>query len=138
MITLDGSKAGSKGTAPIFQDDFGLPSLFALVRADNFFKKHQLKNKVSLILSGGLVNPGDFLKAIAMGANAVYIGGISLFAMSQTQVLKSIPWEPSEWYSIKDIFKTNLINKEQKPGRLPAFCNEEIKDAVRPGRTFMK
>lgn len=37
VITLDGSKAGSKGTAPIFQDDFGLPSLFALVRADNFF-----------------------------------------------------------------------------------------------------
>jgi glutamate synthase domain-containing protein 2 len=134
VITLDGSKAGSKGTAPIFQDDFGLPSLFALVRADNFFKKHQLKNKVSLILSGGLVNPGDFLKAIAMGANAVYIGGIALFAMSHTQVLKSIPWEPPpEVVFYKGHFQNKFdVNKGAK--NLAGFlrsCNEEIKDAVR-------
>jgi len=49
---------------------------------------------VSLLITGGLATPGDFLKAVALGADAVYIGSIALFAMAHTQVLKAFPWEP--------------------------------------------
>lgn len=134
FLTLDGSNAGSKGTAPILQDDFGLPTLFAVVRAANFLKKHELNNKVSLIVSGGLVTPGDYLKAIALGANAVYIGTIALFAMSHTQVLKPFPWEPPPeliWYKGKYQSKLNVEKGAKTLANYLISCNKEIKDAVK-------
>jgi len=134
VITIDGSQAGSKGTAPILQDDFGLPTLFALNRANNYFKRHNLKNKVSLIITGGLYNPGDFLKALALGADAVYIGSTALFAMSHTQVLKAIPWEPPPeivFYKGKFQQKFNVDKGAKSLAKFLKACNEEIKEGVR-------
>lgn len=134
FFTIDGSNAASKGTSPILQDDFGLPTLFAIVRATNFIKKHKLKNKVSLIVSGGLANPGDYLKAIALGADAVYIGSIALFAMGHTQVLKPFPWEPPPelvWYKGKYQSKLDINKGAKNLANYLISCNEEIKDAVK-------
>lgn len=111
-----------------------MPTLFAIVRAANFIKKHELKNKVSLIVSGGLANPGDYLKAIALGADAVYIGSIALFAMSHTQVLRSLPWEPPPeliWYKGKYHSKLDVDKAAKNLANYLFSCNEEIKDAVR-------
>ncbi|MFZ5753083.1 MAG: FMN-binding glutamate synthase family protein [Bacillota bacterium] len=134
VIALDGSEAATKGTAPVLQDDFGLPTLFALTRATNYFQKHGLKDKVSLIMAGGLATPGNFLKAIALGADAVYIGSIALFAMSHTQVLKSIPWEPPTgvvFYKGKFQHKLNVNKGAKNLANFLEACNEEIKEAVR-------
>ncbi|WP_066632709.1 FMN-binding glutamate synthase family protein [Desulfolucanica intricata] len=134
VITIDGSEAASKGTAPILQDDFGLPSLFAIIRAAKFINKYKLKNKVSLILSGGLENPGDFLKAIALGADALYIGSTALFAMSHTQVLKALPWEPPPeivFYKGKHQKEFDVEKGAQSLASFLNACNEEIKEAVR-------
>jgi len=134
FFTIDGSRAGSKGTTPILQDDFGLPTLFAVVRAVNFIKKNELENKISLIISGGLATPGDYLKALAMGADAVYIGTIALFAMSHTQVLKSLPWEPPPaivWYKGKHQNKLDVDKGAKNLAKYLFSCNQEIKDAVK-------
>jgi len=93
-IVIDGAEAGTHASLPITQDDFGIPTLHALCRAGKFFRDNKLKGEVSLIASGGLFTPGDFLKAIALGADAVNIGTMALFAVSHTQVLKALPWEP--------------------------------------------
>ncbi|NLY53061.1 MAG: FMN-binding glutamate synthase family protein [Firmicutes bacterium] len=104
FITLDGASAATKGSAPILQDDFGLPTLFALVRASDWLKKQNLKGEVTLIISGGLKTPGDYLKALALGADVVAIGSIALFAITHTQVTHAIPFEPptqAAWYGGK-------------------------------------
>ncbi len=101
FITLDGAQAATKGAPPILEDDFGLPTLFAVVRASRYLREQKAKDKVSLIISGGLKTPGDFLKAMALGADAVSIGALALFAMSHLQVLYAIPYEPPTqvaWY----------------------------------------
>ena len=36
----------------------------------------------------------DFLKALALGADAVFIGTIALLALVHTQAIKVLPWEP--------------------------------------------
>ncbi len=94
FVTIDGSEASTKGAAPILEDDFGIPSIYALVRAVRYFKKRKVYKKISILISGGFNVPGDFLKAIALGADAVYIGSAMLFAVTHTQVTKAIPWEP--------------------------------------------
>lgn len=89
-IILDGAQGGSHAVTPMKEDDFGIPSLNALVRAERYLKN----SKISLIVAGGYFTPGQCLKALALGADAVYLGTVPLFALAHSQIDKVIPWEP--------------------------------------------
>jgi methylamine---glutamate N-methyltransferase subunit C len=93
-IILDGAQGGSHATTPIKQDDFGIPSLNALIRAERFLKSQGVRDRISLIVSGGFFTPGECLKAIALGADAINIATVPLLALTHGQVDKVIPWEP--------------------------------------------
>lgn len=141
-IVLDGAQAGSKGTPPILQDDFGLPTLFALVRATNYLEKHNFRNKVSLISAGGYYNPGQMLKALALGADAVYIGAIALFSVSHTEILKAIPLEPPTavaWNTGKRRKKFDTDKGAKNIANFLIASNEEIMEGIRAlGKTSLK
>jgi glutamate synthase domain-containing protein 2 len=140
-VVIDGAQAATVGAAPILEDDFGLPTLIAICRAGRYFQEQGLKGKVSLIISGGLYVPGDFLKAIALGADAVYIGTIALFAMSHTQSLKAMPFEPPT----QIVWATGHFKKQFKVEKaattLAKFltsCNLEIKEGIKAlGKTAL-
>lgn len=68
--------------------------MHAIVRAANHLEKRNMRGKISLIVSGGLLVPGHFLKVLALGADAVYIGSAMLFTVSHTQSLNPLPFEP--------------------------------------------
>ncbi|MCJ8008321.1 FMN-binding glutamate synthase family protein [Lederbergia wuyishanensis] len=134
FIAIDGAQAATLGAPPIISDDFGIPTLHAVVRAVNHLEKRKMKGKISLIVSGGLVVPGHFLKALALGADAVYIGSAILFAVAHDQVLKSIPFEPPTqvvWNEgkFKDEFKIN--DGVTAAEKFLTACTEEIKIALR-------
>ena len=93
FITLDGAEGGTHGGAPTLQDDVGLPTLFAITRAAHFLARKGATGKVSLIATGGLVTPGSMLKAMALGADAVYIGTAAMLALIGEQLVKSAPFE---------------------------------------------
>jgi glutamate synthase domain-containing protein 2 len=68
-----------------------------------------VKKKVSLIISGGLFSPGDCLKALALGADAVNLGTMVLFASAHNQGNIALPWEPIgsiNWY--QDVLSRRL------------------------------
>ncbi len=94
FLTIDGAEAGINYGPGILADDVGLPTLPALSRTVSYLNGKGLKNKVSLIISGGLATPGHFLKALALGADAVAVGTVILMALAHTQTVKVIPWEP--------------------------------------------
>lgn len=101
VIAIDGSQAATKGGPPTVEDDFGLPTLYALCRAARHLGKvRRSGNSVStsssptLIVGGGLATPGEYLKCIALGADAIYLGTQPLFALTHTQLLKAVPFEP--------------------------------------------
>src|SRR5690606_6921741 len=93
-IAIDGGQASTHAGAPILADDFGIPTMHAAVRAVNHLQKRKMKDQVSLIVSGGLLVPGHFLKVLALGADAVYLGSAILFAVAHSQVLNALPFEP--------------------------------------------
>lgn len=93
-IAIDGGQAATHGTPPILSDDMGIPTLHAIPRAVEHLDKRGMKDQVSLIASGGLLIPGHFLKMLALGADAVYVGSAILFAVSNSQSLKALPFEP--------------------------------------------
>lgn len=89
-VIIDGAQGGAHATAPIKQDDFGIPSLYALIRA-----KRYLQNRdITLIVAGGYFTPGQCLKALALGADAIYLATIPLFSLAHNQGEKVLPWEP--------------------------------------------
>ena len=56
-IVLDGAQGGSYGSATLKQDDFGIPTLNALVRAERFLRERGVREQVSLISAGGYFTP---------------------------------------------------------------------------------
>ncbi len=110
FIAIDGGQAAMKEAPPILADDFGIPTLHGLVRAVHHLEKRNMKGQISLIVSGGLLVPGHFLKVLALGADAVYVGSAMLFTVAHTQSLNALPFEPptqAVWYNgkFKDQFK---------------------------------
>jgi len=94
VIVIDGAEAGTHAGQPLLEDDFGLPTMHALVRAEDYLAAEGVRNQVSLIAGGGLFSPGHFLKAMALGADAVYLGTAAVMAMIHTQMVKTSPMEP--------------------------------------------
>ena len=93
-IAIDGGQAATLGAPPILTDDMGIPSLHAIVRAVSHLEETNMRDQISIIASGGLLVPGHFLKMLALGADAVYVGSAMLFAVSHSQSLKAMPFEP--------------------------------------------
>lgn len=90
VIVIDGAGGGSHATAPIKQDDFGVPNLYILTRAKRFLQNTQ----ISLVIAGRFFTPGQCLKALALGADAIYMGTVPLLALAHGQTEKVTPWEP--------------------------------------------
>lgn len=94
FITIDGAEGGTHGGSPTLQDDVGLPTLFAVSRAADVLAQKRVRGRVSLLAAGGLITPGQMLKALALGADAVYVGTAPLFAMVSDQMVEALPFEP--------------------------------------------
>lgn len=142
FIVIDGGQGGTHGAPPILQDDFGIPTLHAIVRADAYLRERKLKEDISLIVSGGLYVPGDFLKVLALGADAIYIGSSMVYAINHNQFLKALPWEPPSQTIWSTGSKQNEFNIEE--GSTYGFnylnsCIEEMKVGLRAmGKTSLK
>lgn len=94
VITVDGGEAASSGSPAVIGDQFGIPAAVAALRADRWLRAQGLRHSVSLVVSGGIRGAGDAAKMIALGADAVAVGTVLLFAMSHGQVAPLLPWRP--------------------------------------------
>lgn len=94
FICFDGAEGGTHGGPIILQDDFGLPTLHAIARADRHLREAGKRAQVSLIAAGGLHTPGHCLKAIALGADACYVGTTLMLAFASDQAMRAVPFEP--------------------------------------------
>lgn len=131
-VVVDGAEAGTHAGPTILQDDMGLPTLVALARTSNYLEDLGVRDRVSIIAAGGLTTPGHFLKAIALGADAVYIGTIALMALLHTQMTKALPLEPPMQIALyTGVFKEELdIDKgAENLANFIHSCQEEIRMA---------
>jgi glutamate synthase domain-containing protein 2 len=84
VIVLDGLR-GSTGAAPkIIRDNVGIPIELALASVDDRLRREGIRNQTSVVIAGGIRSSGDVAKAIALGADAVYIGTAALIALGCT------------------------------------------------------
>jgi len=79
-IILDG-RGGGTGAAPIiFRDNISVPTIPALARARRHLDRLQ-RSDVTLVITGGLRKPADFVKALALGADAIAVSNSAMQAI---------------------------------------------------------
>lgn len=80
-IILDG-RGGGTGAAPLlFRDHIGVPTIPALARARHYLDNQGASGKVTLIVTGGLRLPSDFIKALALGADGIALANSAIQAV---------------------------------------------------------
>ena len=79
FITIDG-RGGATGSSPKFlKDAASVPTLYALSRARRFMDENGMEQE--LVITGGLRTSKDFIKALAMGADAIAVASAPLMAL---------------------------------------------------------
>ncbi|MDB4575585.1 glutamate synthase-related protein [bacterium] len=79
-IILDG-RGGGTGAAPLlFRDNISVPTMPALARARRYLDSKG-RSDVTLVITGGLRLPADFIKALALGADAIAVSNSALQAI---------------------------------------------------------
>lgn len=81
IVAIDGIR-GATGAAPkAIRDNVGIPIELAIASVDTRLRQEGIRNQASLIAAGGIRSSSDVLKAIALGADACYIGTSALIAV---------------------------------------------------------
>jgi glutamate synthase domain-containing protein 2 len=80
-IILDG-RGGGTGAAPLlFRDNISVPTIPALARARRHLDRRGASGRVTLIVTGGLRVPADFVKALALGADGIALANSAMQAL---------------------------------------------------------
>lgn len=81
IIAIDGFRGGTGAAPTRIRDNVGIPIELALAAVDQRLRDEKIRNNVSLVVGGSIRNSADIVKAIALGADAVYIATAALLAL---------------------------------------------------------
>ena len=81
IIVIDGMQGGTGAGPEVITEHSGIPTIQAIMEADTALKEINLRTEVSLVAAGGIRSGADVAKAIALGADATYIGTAALVSI---------------------------------------------------------
>lgn len=81
IIAIDGFRGGTGAAPTRIRDNVGIPIELALAAVDQRLRDEGIRNHVSLIVGGSIRSSADVVKAVALGADACYIGTAALLAL---------------------------------------------------------
>lgn len=80
-IIIDGFRGGTGAAPTRVRDNVGIPVELALAVIDQRLRDEGIRHRVSLIATGSIRCSTDVVKAIALGADAVYIASAALISL---------------------------------------------------------
>ena len=81
IIAIDGFRGGTGAAPTRIRDNVGIPIELALAAVDQRLRDEGIRDNVSIVIGGSIRNSADIVKAIALGADAVYIATAALLSL---------------------------------------------------------
>ena len=81
IIAIDGYRGGTGAAPTRIRDNVGIPIELALAQVDERLREEGIRDEVSIVVGGSIRSSADLVKAIALGADACYIGTAALLAL---------------------------------------------------------
>jgi len=81
IIAIDGFRGGTGAAPTRIRDNVGIPIELALASVDERLRQEGIRDNVAIVIGGSIRNSADIVKAIALGADACYIGTSALLAL---------------------------------------------------------
>jgi len=118
MVAIDGIRGGT-GAAPLAtRDNVGIPLELALAAVDKRLRDEGIRNRCSVMAAGGIRTSADAIKAIALGADGIYIGTAALVAMGCTLCHKCYTGKCNWGICTQNPYLTKRLNPELTSQRL--------------------
>jgi len=81
IIAIDGFRGGTGAAPTRIRDHVGIPIELALASVDSRLRDEGIRDNVSIVAGGSIRSSADIVKAVALGADAVYIASAALIAL---------------------------------------------------------
>ncbi|MCL2071265.1 MAG: glutamate synthase-related protein, partial [Oscillospiraceae bacterium] len=81
IIAIDGFRGGTGAAPTRIRDNVGIPVELALASVDSRLRDEGIRSNVSIVVGGSIRSSADVVKAVALGADCVYIASSALIAM---------------------------------------------------------
>ncbi len=81
IIAIDGFRGGTGAAPTRIRDNVGIPIELALASVDERLREEGIRDEVSIVVGGSIRSSADVVKAVALGADAVYIATSALMAL---------------------------------------------------------
>ena len=81
IIAIDGLRGGTGAAPTRIRDNVGIPIELALAGVDKRLRDEGIRDNVSLVVGGSIRSSADVVKAIALGADCVYVATAALLAL---------------------------------------------------------
>ncbi len=133
IIAIDGFRGGTGAAPMIIRDHVGIPIEFALASIDQRLREEGIRHQASILVAGGFRNSADVVKAIALGADGVYIGTAALIAMGCHVCQKCYTGKCNWGIATQDPYLQKRLNPEMATERLVNLVHawsHEIKEML--------
>lgn len=81
IIAIDGFRGGTGAAPTRIRDHVGIPVELALASVDARLRDEGIRDSVSIVAGGSIRSSADIIKAVALGADCVYIATAALLAL---------------------------------------------------------
>ncbi len=133
FVTIDGFRGGTGAAPQVIRDNVGIPIELALTSVDMRLREEGIRHKASIIVAGSVRSSSDIIKAIALGADAVYIATAALVAMGCHLCQKCYTGKCNWGIATQDPYLTKRLNPEIGTRRLTGLLRAwslEIKEML--------
>lgn len=118
VVAIDGYRGGTGAAPQAIRDNVGIPIELAIAAVDQRLREEKIRDRVSVIAAGGFRSSADVVKAIALGADAVYIGTAALIAIGCNLCQKCYTGKCSWGIATQDPYRTRRVNPDLAAERL--------------------
>ncbi|MFA9380241.1 MAG: glutamate synthase-related protein [Acetanaerobacterium sp.] len=81
ILVIDGFRGGTGAAPTRIRDNVGIPIELALASVDERLRQEGIRGDISLVVGGSIRSSADVVKAVALGADAVYVATAALLAL---------------------------------------------------------